>query len=94
VGVAAASVLAADRRIEVTAEGVGVAAVAGVFAGVGAVAFYPDLAPGRTGIITTISALYFVVAALVGVGVFGESLGLRKVVGIGFAVLAVALLAS
>jgi uncharacterized membrane protein len=74
--------------------GVWVALAAGMFAEVGAVAFYAGLEVGRTGIVTTISALYFVVAALLGVLVLGDSIGLREVVGIGFAVAAVALLAT
>lgn len=74
--------------------GVYFALVSGVFAGVGAVAFYAGLEAGSTAIVTTVSALYFVVAAVLGVLVLGESVGLRQVAGIGFAVLAVALLAQ
>lgn len=74
--------------------GVYFALASGVFAGVGAVAFYAGLESGRTGIVTTISALYFVVAALLGIIVLGESVGAREVTGIGFAVVAVVLLAT
>lgn len=74
--------------------GVYFALASGVFAGVGAVAFYAGLESGRTGIVTTVSALYFVVAAVAGVLVLGETLGVREVAGIGFAVAAVALLAT
>jgi uncharacterized membrane protein len=70
------------------------AGLAGVFAGAGAVAFYAGLAEGNSAVVTTVSALYFVVAALLGVAVLGESLGLRDVAGVGFAVLAIALLAT
>lgn len=74
--------------------GVAFAGLAGVFAGAGAVAFYAGLAEGNSAVVTTVSALYFVVAALLGVAVLGESLGLRDVAGIGFAVLAIALLVT
>jgi uncharacterized membrane protein len=74
--------------------GVALAGLAGVFAGAGAVAFYAGLSEGNSGVVTTVSALYFVVAAVLGVVVLGESLGLRDVAGIGFAVLAIALLAT
>ena len=94
VGVALAYVALSGQEVSLEGSGVGWALAAGVFAGVGAVAFYAGLADGRTGVVTTISALYFVVAALVGVAVLGESLGLREVAGVGFAVLAVALLAG
>ncbi|MFB6095461.1 MAG: EamA family transporter [Halodesulfurarchaeum sp.] len=74
-------------------EGVLLAGIAGVFAGIGGVAFYMGLNQGRAAVVTTVSALYFVVAALIGVVVLGETIDLYDVGGIGFAVLAVVLLA-
>jgi drug/metabolite transporter (DMT)-like permease len=74
--------------------GVALAGLAGVFAGGGAVAFYAGLSRGSAAIVTTVSALYFVVAAILGVVVLGESLAVRDLAGIGFAVLAIALLAT
>lgn len=74
--------------------GVPVALVSGVFAGIGAVAFYAGLESGRTGVVTTVSALYFVVAAVLGVLLLGEGVTLQDAAGVGFAVVAVALLAS
>jgi hypothetical protein len=65
-----------DGSINVTGPGVGFELVAGVFAGAGAVAHYAGLDYGSSGVITTVSALYFVVAALLGVVVLGESFGL------------------
>lgn len=94
VAVAGAYVVASDVQLTLPARGVAIASLAGVFAGIGAVAFYAGLDAGRTGVVTTISALYFVVAALLGVAVLGESLALRHVAGVAFAVAAVALLAS
>lgn len=75
-------------------EGVTFALAAGVFAGIAAVAFYAALSYGRVGVVATISALYFVVAAILGIVLVGESLGVREVLGIAFAAIAVALLAS
>ena len=94
IAVATAYVVGADRPVELAGQGVALAAVAGVFAGIGAIAFYAALAGGRTGVVTTISAMYFVVAGLLGVVFLGDSLGLRQVVGIGLAAVAVALLAT
>ena len=74
--------------------GVTYALGAGIFAGIGAVAFYSGLSAGRVGVVATISALYFVVAALIGILVLGESLSLQNAFGIAFAVLAVILLAQ
>ncbi|TKX85956.1 hypothetical protein EXE43_10965 [Halorubrum sp. SS5] len=71
----------------------GAAALAGVASGVGAVAYYAALQAGAAGIATTVTALYFVVAAILGAVVLGESLALSDVAGIGAAVLAVALIA-
>lgn len=72
---------------------IGTAALAGVASGIGAVAYYAALQAGSAGVATTITALYFVVAAGLGVVVLGESLALTDVAGIGAAVLAVGLIA-
>ncbi|WP_255167861.1 EamA family transporter [Natrononativus amylolyticus] len=74
--------------------GVSYALLAGVFAGIGAVAFYSGLSYGQVGVVTTVSALYFVVAALLGILVLGDTLALKDAAGIGFAILAVLLLAN
>lgn len=96
----AASVVIALGYVAATSEsmslpriGVLYALAAGVFAGIGAVAFYAGLEVGRTGVVTTISALYFVVAAVIGVLVLGESLAWHDAVGVLLAGVAVALLA-
>ena len=72
---------------------VGVAALAGVASGIGAVAYYAALQAGAAGIATTVTALYFVVAAGLGAAVLGESLALSDLAGIGAAVVAVVLIA-
>lgn len=79
--------------VTVDRTGVADALAAGVFAGGGAVAFYAGLERGQTGIVATVSALYFVVAAVLGIVFLGESLEWQDALGIGFAVLSVALLA-
>ena len=71
----------------------GLAALAGVASGIGAVAYYAALQAGATGVATTVTALYFVVAALLGVVLLGDSLGTSDVAGIAAAVVAVALIA-
>jgi uncharacterized membrane protein len=97
----AASVTVALGYVFLTHDGVSLsprgtvtALAAGVFAGGGAIAFYAGLEAGETGVVATVSALYFVVAALLGVVVLGESVGPREAVGVALAVGAVALLAG
>lgn len=80
--------------VDLPPRGVGLAVLAGVASAVAAVAFYAGLEAGRASIVTTVSALYFVVAAVLGVLVLGESVSAREVLGIGFAVAAVLLLAQ
>ncbi|QLG50204.1 EamA family transporter [Natrinema halophilum] len=84
----------ASDNVSITVEGVGWALVSGIFAGIGAIAFYSGIAQGRAGTVTTISALYFVVAVGIGIVLFGNPLGIREVVGFVFAILSVVLLAG
>ena len=92
--IAVGYVAAQGEPLALERTGVAYALGAGVFAGIGAVAFYTGLSAGRVGVVATISALYFVVAALIGILVLGESLTLKNAAGIGFAILAVVLLAN
>jgi len=92
--VALGYVLSRPAAVEYSARGLGIAAAAGVFAGVGAVAFYVGLDRGSTGVVTTVSALYFAVAAVLAVLFLNESLSLRTVAGVGTAGVAVWLLAG
>ncbi|MFC6951474.1 DMT family transporter [Halorubellus litoreus] len=87
-------VLSRPASMEFSTRGIGIAAVAGVFAGVGAVAFYVGLDRGSTSVVTTVSALYFVVAAVIAVLFLNESASLRTVAGIATAGVAVWLLAG
>lgn len=91
---AGAYVLTRSDPVTVTRQGLLLAVGAGVFSGVAAVAFYAGLERGSTGVVTTVSALYFVVAAVLGVVLFDEPVTLQRVGGVGFAVAAVALLAK
>ncbi|MFC6732020.1 MULTISPECIES: EamA family transporter [unclassified Haladaptatus] len=86
-------VLALGKDLSVGGPGLTFAIAAGVFSGIAAVAFYAGLSAGRTGIVTTVSALYFVVAAIIAVLVLGDSMDLSDIVGVGFAILAVVMLA-
>ncbi|MCU4750491.1 EamA family transporter [Halobacteria archaeon AArc-curdl1] len=92
--IAVGYVAAQGEPLALERTGVAYALGAGIFAGIGAVAFYTGLSMGRVGVVATISALYFVVAAIIGILVLGESLTLKNAAGIGFAILAVVLLAN
>jgi drug/metabolite transporter (DMT)-like permease len=83
-----------EGTLSLPPRGVALALGAGIFSGIGGIAFYAGLQQGESAVVTTVSAMYFIVAALVGVAVLGETLGLRELAGIGFAVVAVALLAG
>ena len=75
--------------VDLPPRGVGLAVLAGVASAVGAVAFYTGLQAGRASIVTTVSALYFVVAGVLGVLVLGESVSGRELLAVGFTVAAV-----
>lgn len=72
--------------------GVTFALGSGVFAGVGAIAFYVGLSTGEVSTVTAVSALYFVVAAVIGLVVLGDPLEWTDIASIGFAVAAVVFL--
>ena len=74
-------------------DGVLLAAVAGLFAGIGGVVFYMGLDIGRASIVTTLGALYFAVPVVVGILFLGEVMDAADAAGIGFAIVAVLLLA-
>lgn len=69
------------------------AGLAGVASGVGAVAYYAALQIGSAGIATTITAMYFVVAAALGFLLFGDVPELSDLAGIAAAIVAVTLIA-
>jgi transporter family protein len=80
-----------NETLTISANGFALAALAGVFASVGGISLYIGLARGNTTIVTTISALYFMVAALLGVVVLDESLAFTDGLALVLAVVAVIL---
>jgi transporter family protein len=80
--------------VEFDQTGIALALLSGVFGGIGVIGFYAGLQRGGTGVVTTVSALYFVVAAVLGVVFLEEPLALRDVAGVACAVVAVVLLSG
>ncbi|WP_137286276.1 EamA family transporter [Halorussus salinisoli] len=94
IGVAVAYVLGQGHNPDLSTVGVGYAVAGGLFSGVGAISYYVALRKGATAVATTVTALYFVVAAVLGVVFLGESVSARDVAGIALAVGAVVLLST
>lgn len=78
-----------DASLAITARGGLLAAGAGLFAGIGFVSTYLGLSSGSTTAVSTIGAMYFVVAALIGMALLGDEISATRVTGILFAGLAV-----
>lgn len=72
--------------------GLGYAVAAGVATAVGSLLYYTSLRRGDVGVVSTVTGLYFVVAAVLGVVVLREEVTAGKVAGIVLAGLAVVLL--
>ena len=81
-----------DASLSITLEGGGFAIIAGVFTAIGLISTYVGLSVGSTTIVSTIGAMYFVVAAILGIGFLGDELTITKIAGVGFAAIAVALI--
>ncbi|CQR50263.1 MULTISPECIES: EamA family transporter [Haloferax] len=64
---------------------------AGVCLAVGILAYYRALALGPVSVVAPIFGMFLAVSSVVGIVALGEPLTVRKVAGIGFAVLAIAL---
>lgn len=94
VGIAVAYIASQGLSPTLSGVGVGYALAGGLFSGIGAVSYYAALEYGTSGVVTTVTALYFVVAAVLGVVFLGESVSLRDVAAIALAVGAVALLST
>lgn len=94
VGVAVGYIILRDKPLTLSSTGIGYALVAGVFAGAGAISYYIALDMGKASTATTVTGLYFAVAAVLGVVFLGESLKTSHIAGIGLAVVAVFLLAQ
>lgn len=72
-----------------SAVGAGYAVAAGLATGVGSLLYYTALRSADVGIVSTVTGLYFVVAAALGVVVLDEGVTVEKAVGILFAAAAV-----
>jgi bacterial/archaeal transporter family protein len=68
--------------------------VAGVFAGIGFVSMYIGLSRGSTTVVSTLGAMYFVVAAFIGMAVLGDQITTTRVAGLLLAGVGVVLVAQ
>lgn len=93
IGVAGAYVLLARRPVTGTRADVGFALASGAFLAAGSISFYAALTRGSMAIVSAISALYFVVPAIVGVAYLDAALSVTNLVGLALAVVAVVLIA-
>ncbi|CQR50893.1 MULTISPECIES: EamA family transporter [Haloferax] len=84
-------IVVSDASLAVTARGGLLAGVAGLFTGIGLISMYIGFTHGSTTVVSTLGAMYFVVAAVIGIVVLGENLTLTKLTGIAFAVLGIVL---
>jgi len=84
-------VLVTDASLAITPRGGLLAGLAGLFAGIGFVSMYLGLATGSTTVVSTLGAMYFVVAALIGMAVLGDEVTTTRVAGLLFAGVAVVL---
>ena len=91
---AVAFVFLSGASLAVTPRGGALAGVAGVFAGIGFVSMYIGLSRGSTTVVATLSAMYFVVAAFIGIAVLGDQLTTTRVAGLLLAGVAVILVAQ
>ena len=87
-------VLVSGASLSVTPRGVTLAGVAGLFAGIGFVSMYVGLSLGSTTVVSTLGAMYFVVAAFIGIAVLGDELTTTRVAGLLLAGVAVVLVAQ
>jgi len=66
----------------------------GVLLTIGLLTYYRALALGPVSVVVPLYGLFIVVSAFVGIVVFGEEVTLRKLAGIAFSVLAIALIST
>ncbi|WP_368409298.1 EamA family transporter [Halomarina litorea] len=90
---AVAYVVTSDASLAVTPRGGVLAAVAGVFVAIGLISTYIGLSVGTTTTVSTVGAMYFVVAALIGMAVLGDEFTVGKGVGLVLAAVGVLLVA-
>lgn len=86
-------IVVSDASVAITAKGGLLAGVAGLFTGIGLISMYVGFAQGSTTVVSTLGAMYFVVAAIIGMVVLGDEITVTKFAGIVFAVIGVILVA-
>lgn len=84
-------ILISDASLAITARGGLLAGTAGLFAGIGLISMYIGLSGGSTTVVSTLGAMYFVVAALIGIGILGDEVTIPRFAGIAFAVIGIIL---
>ena len=87
-------VFVSGASLAITPRDGALAGVAGVFAGIGFVSMYVGLSRGSTTVVATLSAMYFVVAAFIGIALLGDQLTTTRVAGLLLAGVAVILVAQ
>ncbi|WP_122089197.1 EamA family transporter [Halalkalicoccus subterraneus] len=87
-------VVVSGASLAITPRGGALAGVAGLFAGIGFVSMYVGLSHGSTTVVSTLGAMYFVVAALIGMAVLGDEITTTRVAGLLLAGVAVVLVAQ
>jgi len=90
---AAGFVMVSGASLAVTPRGGVLAGVAGLFAGIGFVSMYVGLSRGSTTVVSTLGAMYFVVAAFIGMGALGDEITVTRVAGLLLAAVGVVLVA-
>lgn len=85
--------LATPGGLDIATRDLGFAVAAGVATGVGSILYYTSLKHGDIGRVTTITGLYFVFSAILGVTLLREPVTARKVIGVVLGAVAIAILA-
>ncbi|RDZ63950.1 EamA family transporter [Haloferax sp. Atlit-12N] len=84
-------IIVSDASLAVTPRGGLLAGVAGLFTGIGLISMYIGFTHGSTTVVSTLGAMYFVVAAIIGMIILGDELTVTKLTGIAFAVVGIVL---
>ncbi|AXR76303.1 EamA family transporter (plasmid) [Natrarchaeobaculum sulfurireducens] len=87
-------ILVSDASLAITAKGGLLAGIAGLFTGIGLISMYIGLSGGSTTVVSTLGAMYFVVAALIGMVLLGDDVTITRSAGIIFAVIGVILVSQ
>ncbi|WP_435158365.1 EamA family transporter [Haladaptatus sp. DFWS20] len=87
-------VIVSGASLAITPRGGVLAGVAGLFAGIGFVSMYLGLSRGSTTVVSTLGAMYFVVAAFIGMAALGDEITATRVAGLLLAGVAVIFVAQ